>query len=108
MFSIIIIVIAHFPYIGFTPDIRIFIPEASAWNLNPILWIPYYLSGHTYVQNNMFKGYWDPIIPPLQYMFLYFLSIIYWLFIAFLISKLLTWKKFKIERLSTNKGDTAE
>jgi hypothetical protein len=105
--SIIIIVLAHFPYIGFAPDTRIMIPEVMAWNLNPILWIPYYLTGHTYVQNNTFKGYLDPIIPPLQYISLYYLSIIYWIFIAFIISKLLTMNKFKNERLTTNEGDTA-
>jgi hypothetical protein len=107
MLSIIIIFLAHFPYIGFTPDARIAIPEMMAWYLNPIFWFPYYLTGHTYVQNNSFKGYLDPIIPPLQYLSLYFLSIIYWIFIAFILSKLWTWNKFKNERLPTNKGDTA-
>jgi hypothetical protein len=108
MFSTIIVVLAHFPFIGFTGGMGLEIPEVSAWDLNPIMWPTYYLAGHTHVQNNMFKGYWDPIIPPLQYMSLYFLSIIYWLFIAFLISKLLTWNKFKIELLPTNDGDTGE
>lgn len=108
MFSVIIVVLAHFPYIGFTGDGRVAIPEVSAWDLNPIMWPPYYLAGHTHVQNNMYKGYWDPIIPPLQYTSLYFLSLLYWLFIAFLISKLLTWNKFKIESSPTNDGDTAK
>jgi uncharacterized membrane protein len=106
--SILIIILAHNPYIGWSVERYIAIPEESAWDLNPILWPPYYLTGHTHVRNDMYKGYWDPIIPPLQYISLYLLSLIYWLFIAFLISKLFTWNKFKNERLPTNKGDTAE
>jgi hypothetical protein len=111
MFSTIIIVLAHFPYIGFTGE-RIMIPEASAWNLNPILWFPYYLAGQTYVRGNMSKGFWNLLFPPFQYMYLYILSLIYWLFIAFLVSKFLTTNKFKTSPFMTksqrNKGDLRE
>ena len=102
MISIIIIVLAHFPYIGFTGE-GVMIPEIHAWDLNPIMWPSYYLTGHTHVRNYNY----DPIIPPFQYISLYILSLIYWLFIAFLIIKFFTMRKFRNDRLPTNKGDTA-
>lgn len=60
------------------------------WDLNPALWAPYGISGDYRVWIDPLNDPHGRTSPPEQYPTLYFLTFLYWLFLALVLSKVLT------------------
>lgn len=71
--------------VGFVRPLMGWIPEVQPldiWDLNPVLWLPYYLAGHLQV------GWaYGLAVPPQEYLGLLALTIVFWVFVSAAVSK---------------------
>jgi len=89
--------LAHTEGIGWTPYRGAQIPEAIIWDLNPVIWVPYGVSGSYSVSIDALNDPYGRTLPPQQNTTLYFLTFLYWIFLALALSKTLTlvgWRGF--------------
>jgi hypothetical protein len=80
----------------------------SVWDLNPAIWAPYGVSGSYRVSIDALNDPYGRTLPPQQYATLYFLTFLYWILLALVLSKTLTlvgWRVF--EHRAENSGKKA-
>ena len=85
----VLISVAHIQGVGWELCRCYTILEDDVWDLNPVIWAPYGVTGSYRVDSHWTSDPGSPI-PPQTDMILYLVTFLYWLLLAVVLSKILT------------------
>jgi hypothetical protein len=87
---VVLVVLAFTPSIGFARPNIATLPEWDIWDLNPVLWFPYYVAGHLRVGVDVFNDPYGRTLPPEAFTDLLTVTSLLWGAISIALSKVVT------------------
>jgi hypothetical protein len=92
---VVLVVLAFTPSIGFARPSIAKIPEWDIWDLNPVLWFPYYVAGHLRVGIDVFNDPYGRTLPPEAFMDLLVVTMLLWAAISLALNKVVALVSFR-------------